>query len=143
MSKLFTPNRNGVVIVVMASTYGSNVAGETAGFLPAIAKELIKKGYAELPGQPSKPEQPADGGNGAELTTRKFNPQKQPDDVVPGSATDKLRAEYKELTGSDADARWGAARLAAEIDKALEAATEPEDGAEQPADGGEQANAAE
>mgnify|MGYP001262317926 CR=1 FL=1 len=33
----------------------------------------------------------------------------------------KLRAEFKELTGKDADGRWKADRIQAEIDKALEA----------------------
>lgn len=36
-------------------------------------------------------------------------------------ATLKLRAEYKELTGKDADGRWKADRIQSEIDKALEA----------------------
>lgn len=137
MSNPFQPNAKGLVVVTLLKSYSANVAGEKAGFLPAIAKELVKKGYAVLPGQDAPAEQSADGG-GAEITTRKFNPAKQEvDQVVAGSATDKLRAEFKELTGNDADARWGAARLAAEIDKALEAATEPGEGddAEQPADG--------
>lgn len=34
---------------------------------------------------------------------------------------DKLRAEYKELAGNDADKRWGEARLQSEIDKLLKA----------------------
>lgn len=38
-----------------------------------------------------------------------------------GEVVDKLRAEYKELTGKDADGRWKADRIQSEIDKALEA----------------------
>jgi len=131
MSKPFQPNHRGLVVVKLTKNYASNVAGESAGFLPSIAKELVKKGYAMLPGQDAPAEKPADG-DGAEITTRKFNPAKQEvDQVVPGSATDSLRKEFKEMTGKDADSRWGAARLAAEIEKAMEAATKP---AEQPAD---------
>ena len=37
-----------------------------------------------------------------------------PDDI------DRLRAEYEELTGKDADKRWKAGRIQLEIDKALE-----------------------
>lgn len=123
----FAPNHRGLVVVTLVKNYSANVAGEKAGFLPEIAKELVKKGYAVLPGQDAPAEQPADGG-GAEITTRKFNPAKQGvDQVVAGSATDQLRAEFKALTGNDADARWGEARLKAEIDKALEAATKPAD----------------
>jgi len=128
--KPFEPNKNGLVVVKLVKSYGTNVAGETCGFIPEIAKELVKKGYAVLPGQDVPAEKPADGGDGAEITTRKFNPAKQEvDQVVPGSATDSLRKEFKELTGKDADSRWGAARLAAEIEKAIEAATAPADAA--------------
>lgn len=38
-----------------------------------------------------------------------------------GGEIDRLRAEYKELTGKDADGRWKADRIQSEIDKALEA----------------------
>ena len=157
MKNPFAPNQNGVVVVAMKQPYGSNVAGEKAGFLPEIAKALVKKGMATLPGHETKTEKSAEAGDGVELTSRKFNPQRDPLDhdgdgkkggslsddqrVVPGSATDSLRAEFKELTGKDADSRWGAARLAAEIDKALEAVTKPEGDTEQPAEGGEQVNA--
>lgn len=127
--KPFEPNARGVVVVKLVKSYGANVPGETAGFLPSIAKELVKKGVAVLPGQEA-PAQPDAAQGGAEITTRKFNPAKQEvDQVVPGSATDSLRKEFKELTGKDADSRWGAARLAAEIEKALEAATAPADAA--------------
>lgn len=138
----FAPNHRGLVVVKLTKNYASNVAGESAGFLPSIAKELVKKGYAELPGQKSSA-QPEAKQDGPELTSRKFQPQRDPLDhdgdgkkggsvpddqrVVPGSATDSLRKEFKELTGKDADARWGEARLKAEIDKALEAATKPAD----------------
>lgn len=132
MNNPFEPNHRGLVVVKLTKNYAANVAGETAGFLPEIAKELVKKGAAVLPGQDAPAEKPADG-DGVEITSRKFNPAKQEvDQVVPGSATDSLRKEFKELTGKDADSRWGAARLAAEIEKAMEAATKP---AEQPADG--------
>lgn len=134
--KPFEPNRNGLVVVKLVKSYGTNVAGETCGFIPEIAKELVKKGYATLPGQEAPAEKPADGDEGIEITTRKFKPAKQEaDQVVTGSDTDKLRAEFKELTGNDADTRWGAARLAAEIDKALDAATGPgESGGDEQAD---------
>lgn len=133
--KPFEPNRNGLVVVNLVKSYGTNVAGETCGFIPEIAKELVKKGYAVLPGQDVPTEKPADGGDGAEITTRKFNPAKQEvGQVVSGSATDSLRKEFKELTGNDPDARWGAARLAAEIEKALEAATAPAEGEAESAD---------
>lgn len=118
--KPFEPNARGVVVVRLVKSYGANVPGETAGFLPSIAKELVKKGAAVLPGQDAPAEKLADG-DGAEITTRKFKPAERP------SAIDNLRAEFKELTGNDADARWGEARLKAEIDKALEAATKPAD----------------
>lgn len=36
------------------------------------------------------------------------------------SDLDKLRDEYRELSGKDADKRWNAARLTSEIDKLLE-----------------------
>lgn len=138
MSKPFQPNHRGLVVVKLTKNYASNVAGESAGFLPTIAKELVKKGYAVLPGQDAPAEKPADGGDGSAITTRKFNPAKQEvDQVVSGSATDSLRKEFKELTGKDADSRWGAARLAAEIEKAMEVATKPEGETEQPADGDE------
>jgi hypothetical protein len=143
MSNPFAPNKNGVVVVTLAQPYGSNVAGEKAGFLPEIAKALVKKGMAVLPGQ-TAPQADAGAQGGPEMTSRKFTPQRDPLDhdsdgkkggslpddqrVLPGSATDSLRAEFKELTGKDADSRWGAARLAAEIEKALEAATAPADG---------------
>lgn len=123
----FVPNHRGLVVVTLVKNYSANVAGEKAGFLPEIAKELVKKGYAVLPGQDAPAEQQADGG-GAEITTRKFTPAKQEvEQADAGSAADNLRAEFKELTGKDADARWGEARLKAEIDKALEAATKPAD----------------
>lgn len=147
MSKPFQPNHRGLVVVKLTKNYASNVAGESAGFLPSIAKELVKKGYAVLPGQEA-PAQPEAAQGGAEITTRKFNPQRDPLDhdgdgkkggsvpddqrVVPGSATDSLRKEFKELTGKEPDSRWGAARLAAEIEKAMEAATSPDDAAAQP-----------
>ncbi len=134
----FEPNKRGLVVVVLKKNYASNVAGEKAGFLPEIAKDLVRKGYAALIGAKNDAEKPAEGGDGAEITSRKFNPAKQDSDpVLTGSATDSLRAEFKELTGSDPDARWGAARLAAEIDKAKELAGEPEGDAEKPAEGGD------
>lgn len=126
--KPFEPNARGVVVVRLVKSYGANVPGETAGFLPSIAKELVKKGAAVLPGQDAPAEKPAGGDEGVEITTRKFTPAKQEvEQADAGSATDNLRAEFKELTGKDADARWGEARLKAEIDKALEAATKPAD----------------
>lgn len=127
MSKPFEPNHRGLVVVKLTKNYAANVAGETAGFLPEIAKELVKKGAAVLPGQ-SAPQAATEAQEGPEITTRKFKPAMQEvDQAVAGTATDKLRAEFKELTGNDADARWGEARLKAEIDKALEAATKPAD----------------
>lgn len=120
--KPFEPNRNGLVVVNLVKSYGTNVAGETCGFIPEIAKELVKKGMAVLSGQPvpAEPEKKAE--DGGEMTARQFKAQVAPEGV---SAADALRAEYKELTGNDPDARWGAARLAAEIEKAIEAATAP------------------
>lgn len=127
MNNPFEPNHRGLVVVKLTKNYAANVAGETAGFLPEIAKELVKKGAAVLPGQPA-PQAAVETQEGPEITTRKFKPAMQEvDQAVAGTATDKLRAEFKELTGNDADARWGEARLKAEIDKALEAATKPAD----------------
>lgn len=128
MSKTpFVPNHRGLVVVRLTKNYSANVAGETAGFLPEIAKELVKKGAAVLPGSPV-PQADAGAQDGPEITTRKFTPAKQEvEQADAGSAADNLRAEFKELTGKDADARWGEARLKAEIDKALEAATKPAD----------------
>lgn len=120
MNNPFEPNHRGLVVVRLTKNYSANVAGETAGFLPEIAKELVKKGAAVLPGQ-SAPQAATEAQEGPEITTRKFKPAEQP------SAIDGLRVEFKELTGNDADARWGEARLKAEIDKALEAATKPAD----------------
>lgn len=75
---MFEPNKNGLVAVKLLKNYGTNVAGETAGFLPEIAKELVKKGAAHLPGHPPKAEKKADAKqDGREVTTRKFAPQKQ------------------------------------------------------------------
>lgn len=37
----------------------------------------------------------------------------------PGDDLQRLRAEYKDLTGKDADGRWKADRVQSEIDKAL------------------------
>lgn len=45
----------------------------------------------------------------------KAPPQEAGDDI------DTLRAEYKSLSGEDADKRWGEARLKAEIDSLLKA----------------------
>lgn len=127
MNNPFEPNHRGLVVVKLTKNYAANVAGETAGFLPEIAKELVKKGAAVLPGGPV-PQADAGAQGGPEITTRKFTPAKQEvEQADAGSAADNLRAEFKELTGKDADARWGEARLKAEIDKALEAATKPAD----------------
>lgn len=144
MSKPFQPNHRGLVVVKLTKNYASNVAGESAGFLPSIAKELVKKGYAVLPGQEARA-QPETAQDGGEITTRKFNPQRDPLDhdgdgkkggsVPAGDPSDaiaKLRAEFKELTGKDAHARWGEARLQAEVDRALEAAAAPAEDAAQP-----------
>jgi hypothetical protein len=117
MSNPFTPNARGLVVVTMLKHYGSNVAGDKAGFLPEIAKDLVKKGAATLPGmEPAKSEAPAD--DGVEVTTRKFRPSERP------GGLDKLRDEYKAATGEDASARWGEARLKAEIAKAKDAKSE-------------------
>ena len=120
MSNPFTPNARGLVVVTMLKHYGSNVAGDKAGFLPEIAKDLVKKGAATLPGmEPAKSEAPAD--DGAEVTSRKFRAAVSPAGT---SALDDLRDEFKALTGEDADARWGASRIAAEINKAKDAKSE-------------------
>lgn len=120
--KPFEPNKNGLVVVKLVKSYGTNVAGETCGFIPEIAKELVKKGMAALPGQPVPADAEQKAEDGAEMTARQFKAQAAPEGV---SAADALRTEYKKLTGNDPDARWGAARLAAEIEKAIEAATAP------------------
>lgn len=87
--KEFVPNKAGLVSVKLMKNYASNVAGETAGFLPEIAEALVKSGIAHLPGQPpktdeaekpkrgKKAEEPktdeAENGEDApEVTTRKF-----------------------------------------------------------------------
>lgn len=129
MKKPFTPNRNGVVVVKLTQPYSSNVPGETAGFLPEIAKALVRKGIAVLPGQ-EQTEQPNEAQDSPEMTTRKFRPVRDPLDhdgdgkkggSLPADQREglsDLRAEYKGLTGADADGRWSEARLKAEIEKA-------------------------
>ena len=65
---MFEPNKNGLVVVKMLKNYAANVAGETAGFLPEIAKALVKDGIAHLPGEaPKKSDEPTD--DGAEVLT--------------------------------------------------------------------------
>lgn len=142
MNDPFKPNSRGLAVIRLTKSYGANVAGETAGFLPAVAKELVKRGMASLPGHEPSANTAAEGDAGAELTSRKFKPQRDPLDhdgdgkkggSVPASereGLDKLRADYKELTDSDADQRWGQARLEAEISKALEAASNQGNGSE-------------
>ncbi len=34
MGKALTPNKHGLVVVTLTKNYGSNVAGDRAGFLP-------------------------------------------------------------------------------------------------------------
>ena len=132
MSKAFAPNVRGLVPVKMVKSYGSNVTGETAGFLPAVAKELVRKGIATLPGQPATASEASV--DSAEMTTRQFRQKADPLDhdgdgkkggskpAPERSGLDDLRDEYRTVVGSDPDARWGAARIAAEIDKFRDAA---------------------
>lgn len=126
MKSPFTPNANGLVILKLIKGYGSNIAGDTAGFLPEIAKSLVQKGYAQLPGH-DPVSVPVDA---PVVTTRSFRPAREPlnndsdSRDESGAPADKraglapLRDEYKAMTGQDADARWGEARLKAEIAKA-------------------------
>lgn len=72
MKKPFEPNARGLVAVSLLKGYDSNVAGETAGFLPDLAKELVRKGIAKLPGTPDQ--QPRAEEKGAEMTSRQFKP---------------------------------------------------------------------
>jgi hypothetical protein len=47
MGKALTPNKHGLVVVTLTKNYGGNVAGDRAGFLPAIAEQLIATGAAK------------------------------------------------------------------------------------------------
>lgn len=131
----FAPNANGVVVVTLLKTYGSNVAGEKAGFMPGIAKALVKEGIATLSGYDAGAAKKASPKSEApEVTTRKFQPRKEHpldgdgDGKAGGSLPakerdicDDLRAEYKAITETDADMRWGEERLQQEIKKAKNA----------------------
>lgn len=57
-----------------------------------------------------KPGETYDSGDGVEKTA-----------ISGDDGIETARAEYRELTGKDADGRWKEDRIRAEIDKALEA----------------------
>lgn len=46
MPKALLPNKHGLVVVTLTKNYGSNVAGDRAGFLPEIAAALVASGAA-------------------------------------------------------------------------------------------------
>lgn len=107
MSKPFTPNARGLVVVKMIKNYDSNVAGETAGFIPAVAKELVRKGLAQLPGH-EPPKTVAENFDEAAMTSRTFKPEKDPLDhdgdgkrggsakQPPSAELVQARADYRE-----------------------------------------------
>lgn len=131
MSKPFTPNARGLVAVSLLKNYDSNVAGETAGFLPDLAKELVRKGIAKLPGTPDPKPKQEEGG--AEMTSRQFRPAdpldhdgngkkggsaKQP----PSAELVQARADYRAAFGKAPFGAWGVDEIRKRI-------------AEKPADG--------
>ncbi len=46
MPKALLPNKHGLVVVTLTKNYGSNVAGDRAGFLPEVAAALVAQGAA-------------------------------------------------------------------------------------------------
>lgn len=123
MKSPFAPNAKGLVIVVMDKAYASNVAGEKAGFLPEIAKALVKKGIAHLPGEAPAASEAA---TGPEMTTRKFRPLDHDKDGKKGgspkpAADDDLtaaRQEYREALNRQPFHGWDAAELRKRIAEA-------------------------
>jgi len=123
MKSPFAPNANGVVVVKLVQPYASNVAGETAGFLPEIAKALVKKGIAHLPSDAPAASEVA---TGPEMTTRKFHPLDHDKNGKKGgspkpAADDDLtaaRQEYREALNRQPFHGWDAAELRKRIAEA-------------------------
>lgn len=129
MSNHLKTNKRGLVVVKLLKNYASNVAGETCAFLPEIARALIAKGAAVVPGA-ARGECVEGDDDAPAITTRQFHPLDHDKDgkkggSLPSGQRDELadlQAEFVALTGQEPDKRWGRARLEAEIAKARDAA---------------------